>query len=151
MLQSYNSEESHFCRIVNLQNHNFHNRISAESYSRRTAILQNNIIIMTLIPHSQQRPSTAPHQSLCSEMGGELCFALRCRGSRQRPALRRQCSKCLPNSVYATPGMEIPPHPPLPPTRAPPPNGLSTRLCPDEMSLVSVAFRFRNYSELLYF
>ncbi|XP_045462402.1 glutamate receptor ionotropic, kainate 2-like isoform X6 [Harmonia axyridis] len=40
-------------------------------------------------------------QSLCSEMGGELCFAMQCRGSRQRPALRRECSKCLNKVAYA--------------------------------------------------
>lgn len=34
-------------------------------------------------------------QSLCNEMTDELCFALRCHGSRQRPAMKRQCSKCL--------------------------------------------------------
>ncbi|KAK9881459.1 hypothetical protein WA026_016345 [Henosepilachna vigintioctopunctata] len=39
-------------------------------------------------------------QSLCSEMGGELCFAIKCRGSRQRPALRRECSKCLNKVAY---------------------------------------------------
>ncbi|XP_044759054.1 glutamate receptor ionotropic, kainate 2 isoform X5 [Coccinella septempunctata] len=39
-------------------------------------------------------------QSLCSEMGGELCFAMQCRGSRQRPALRRECSKCLNKVAY---------------------------------------------------
>ncbi|KAK2715709.1 hypothetical protein QYM36_010324 [Artemia franciscana] len=33
-------------------------------------------------------------QSLCSEMAEELRFALRCQGSRQRPALRRPCSRC---------------------------------------------------------
>ncbi|XP_074042751.1 glutamate receptor ionotropic, kainate 2 isoform X4 [Leptinotarsa decemlineata] len=44
--------------------------------------------------------SRAPRQSVCSEMGSELCFALKCRGSRQRPALRRQCSKCLPDVTY---------------------------------------------------
>lgn len=82
---------------------------------------------------TEKRSSTTPHQSLCAEMGGELCFALRCRGSRQRPALRRQCSKCLPSATYvggAT--LEIPPHPPLPPARMPPTNGLAAHPCPDE-------------------
>ncbi|GIY60570.1 hypothetical protein CDAR_396411 [Caerostris darwini] len=34
--------------------------------------------------------------SLCSEMAKELRFAVKCRASRQCPALRRQCSKCTP-------------------------------------------------------
>lgn len=33
-------------------------------------------------------------QSLCSEMADELRFAVRCHGSRQRPALKRTCVKC---------------------------------------------------------
>uniref|UniRef100_A0A8D8YFR0 Glutamate receptor ionotropic, kainate 2 n=1 Tax=Cacopsylla melanoneura TaxID=428564 RepID=A0A8D8YFR0_9HEMI len=33
-------------------------------------------------------------QSLCLEMTDELCFAIKCRGSRQKPALRRKCSNC---------------------------------------------------------
>lgn len=37
-------------------------------------------------------------KSLCAEMTEELCFALSCRGPRQRPALRRQCSKCVSSS-----------------------------------------------------
>jgi hypothetical protein len=37
-------------------------------------------------------------QSLCAEMTEEFCFALSCRGSRQRPALKRQCSKCVSSS-----------------------------------------------------
>ncbi|PSN32521.1 Glutamate receptor ionotropic, partial [Blattella germanica] len=45
---------------------------------------------------AEMRAIPAPHQSLCAEMTEELCFALRCRGSRQRPALKRQCSKCIP-------------------------------------------------------
>ncbi|XP_037925932.1 glutamate receptor ionotropic, kainate 2 isoform X1 [Hermetia illucens] len=52
------------------------------------------------------QPSYQAHQqqSLYSEMTEELCFALKCLGSRQRPTLRRQCSKCL-----------TPPPPPPPP------------------------------------
>ncbi|KAJ8924608.1 hypothetical protein NQ315_000758 [Exocentrus adspersus] len=81
---------------------------------------------------TEKRSASAPHQSLCSEMGGELCFALRCRGSRQRPALRRQCSKCLPGVTYVPALLDIPPHPPQPPTRAPPSNGLSPTLSPPD-------------------
>lgn len=53
----------------------------------------------------------AGSQSLCSEMADELCFALRCRGSRQRPALKRQCSKCATSASYI---------PTVPPAPAPP-------------------------------
>ncbi|XP_044270331.1 glutamate receptor ionotropic, kainate 2-like isoform X5 [Tribolium madens] len=84
---------------------------------------------------TEKRPASAPHQSLCSEMGGELCFALRCRGSRQRPALRRQCSKCLPGATYVPAMLDIPPHPPQPPSRPPPTNGLSVHVCPEDTSL----------------
>lgn len=74
---------------------------------------------------TEKRSLGAPHQSLCAEMGGEFCFALRCRGSRQRPALRRQCSKCMTGATYVSAVLDIPPHPPQPPSRAPPPsNGL---------------------------
>nr|XP_015833586.1 PREDICTED: glutamate receptor ionotropic, kainate 2 isoform X6 [Tribolium castaneum] len=84
---------------------------------------------------TEKRSASAPHQSLCSEMGGELCFALRCRGSRQRPALRRQCSKCLPGATYVPAMLDIPPHPPQPPSRPPPTNGLSAHVCPEDTSL----------------
>ena len=47
-------------------------------------------------------------QSLCSEMAEELRFAVKCRASRQRPALRRQCSKCIPNAnTYVPTNMEM--------------------------------------------
>ncbi|XP_055331757.1 glutamate receptor ionotropic, kainate 2-like isoform X2 [Paramacrobiotus metropolitanus] len=42
-------------------------------------------------------------QSLCSEMVEELRFAVRCRGSRQKPTLRRQCSQCIPNHTTYVP------------------------------------------------
>ncbi|ENN75661.1 hypothetical protein YQE_07839, partial [Dendroctonus ponderosae] len=90
------------------------------------------------------RSASAPHQSICSEMGGELCFAIRCRGSRQRPALRRQCSKCLSGVSYVPSPLDIPPHPPQPATRtAPPSNGLSPRICPSHIQIKEdhVAFR----------
>ncbi|ROT68013.1 hypothetical protein C7M84_013868, partial [Penaeus vannamei] len=47
-------------------------------------------------------------QSLCSEMAEELCFAMRCRGSRQRPALKRQCSRCIPGATYVPSALEVP-------------------------------------------
>ncbi|XP_063910070.1 glutamate receptor ionotropic, kainate 2-like isoform X2 [Zophobas morio] len=90
---------------------------------------------------TEKRSASAPHQSLCSEMGGELCFALRCRGSRQRPALRRQCSKCLPGATYVPAMLDIPPHPPQPPTRAPPTNGLSAHVCPEDTALNAEFFQ----------
>ncbi|XP_063594400.1 glutamate receptor ionotropic, kainate 1-like [Penaeus indicus] len=49
-----------------------------------------------------------PQQSLCSEMAEELCFAMRCRGSRQRPALKRQCSRCIPGATYVPSALEVP-------------------------------------------
>jgi hypothetical protein len=81
-------------------------------------------------------------------MGGELCFALRCRGSRQRPALRRQCSKCLPGATYVPAMLDIPPHPPQPPSRAPPTNGLSAHVCSEETSLVRIIFGATNRKEV---
>lgn len=45
-------------------------------------------------------------QSLCAEMSEELCFALRCRGSRQRPALKRTCSKCVSVNFAYVPSLE---------------------------------------------
>ncbi|XP_024084773.1 glutamate receptor ionotropic, kainate 2-like [Cimex lectularius] len=54
-------------------------------------------------------------QSLCSEMADELCFALRCRGSRQRPALKRQCSKCADGPTYVPAVPPAPGPPQLPP------------------------------------
>lgn len=33
-------------------------------------------------------------QSLCSEMGEELRFAIKCGGSNKRPAFKRNCSTC---------------------------------------------------------
>ncbi|PNF31224.1 Glutamate receptor ionotropic, kainate 2, partial [Cryptotermes secundus] len=61
---------------------------------------------------AELRAIPVPHQSLCAEMTEELCFALKCRGSRQRPALKRQCSKCIPGTTYVPAGLELPPHPP---------------------------------------
>ncbi|KAL7644527.1 UNVERIFIED_CONTAM: hypothetical protein RMT77_005359 [Armadillidium vulgare] len=43
-----------------------------------------------------KRNAHVDRQSLCSEMAEEFCFAIRCRGSRQRPALRRHCDQCMP-------------------------------------------------------
>ncbi|XP_057667901.1 glutamate receptor ionotropic, kainate 2-like isoform X4 [Diorhabda carinulata] len=69
-----------------------------------------------------RRSASVPHQSLCSEMKGEFCFALKCGGSRQRPALRRKCSKCMSGVSYVPATLDVPPHPPLPPVRSIPRN-----------------------------
>ncbi|CAL4124706.1 unnamed protein product, partial [Meganyctiphanes norvegica] len=57
---------------------------------------------------SKLKRQTEIRQSLCSEMAEELCFAMRCRGSRQRPALKRQCSRCVPGATYVPQGLDIP-------------------------------------------
>lgn len=46
-------------------------------------------------------------QSLCAEMAEELRFAVRCHGSRQRPALKRSCAKCSPGTTYVPGGMGL--------------------------------------------
>lgn len=53
---------------------------------------------------NSKKNAQADRQSLCSEMAEELRFALRCHGSRQRPALKRNCIKCTPGTTYV-PGM----------------------------------------------
>ncbi|XP_047500229.1 glutamate receptor ionotropic, kainate 2-like [Penaeus chinensis] len=55
-----------------------------------------------------KRNAQIDRQSLCSEMAEELCFAMRCRGSRQRPALKRQCSRCIPGATYVPSALEVP-------------------------------------------
>ncbi|XP_069959651.1 glutamate receptor ionotropic, kainate 2 isoform X4 [Cherax quadricarinatus] len=47
-------------------------------------------------------------QSLCSEMAEELRFAMRCQGSRQRPALKRNCSRCAPGTTYVPAATDLP-------------------------------------------
>lgn len=39
------------------------------------------------------------NHSFCSEMTEEFCFAMSCRGSRQRSALKRNCSECVANRI----------------------------------------------------
>ncbi|XP_015787527.1 glutamate receptor ionotropic, kainate 2-like [Tetranychus urticae] len=57
---------------------------------------------------NSKRNANNQRQSLCSEMTEELKFAMKCRASRQRPAIRRQCSKCLQNvPTYVPDGMDI--------------------------------------------
>jgi glutamate receptor, ionotropic, invertebrate len=45
---------------------------------------------------NSKKNAQTDRQSLCSEMAEELRFAVRCHGSRQRPALKRNCVKCSP-------------------------------------------------------
>ncbi|XP_064081833.1 glutamate receptor ionotropic, kainate 2-like isoform X1 [Macrobrachium nipponense] len=49
-----------------------------------------------------------PPQSLCSEMAEELRFAMRCQGSRQRPALKRNCSRCTTGTTYVPAANDMP-------------------------------------------
>lgn len=41
-------------------------------------------------------------------MAEELRFAMRCHGSRQRPALRRSCARCSPASTYVPAALDLP-------------------------------------------
>lgn len=43
-------------------------------------------------------------------MAGEFCFALRCQGTQQKQALKRQCSKCMHGATYVPSLLEIPTH-----------------------------------------
>ncbi|EEC19136.1 EAA5, putative, partial [Ixodes scapularis] len=63
--------------------------------------------VMEFCINSRKHAQT-DRQSLCSEMAEELRFAVRCRASRQRPALRRQCSKCIPGTTYVPSAMDLP-------------------------------------------
>lgn len=45
---------------------------------------------------NSKKNAQTERQSLCSEMAEELRFAVKCHGSRQRPALKRNCAKCSP-------------------------------------------------------
>ncbi|XP_068222545.1 glutamate receptor ionotropic, kainate 2-like [Palaemon carinicauda] len=47
-------------------------------------------------------------QSLCSEMAEELRFAMRCQGSRQRPALKRNCTRCTTGTTYVPASNDMP-------------------------------------------
>ncbi|KAF8792744.1 Glutamate receptor ionotropic like protein [Argiope bruennichi] len=57
---------------------------------------------------NSKKSAQSARQSLCAEMAEELRFAVKCRASRQRPALRRQCSKCIPGATYVPAAMEGP-------------------------------------------
>lgn len=67
------------------------------------------LFLSVLFPFGFERTIRA-QQSLCSEMGEELRFALRCQGSRQRPTLRRSCLRCTPPShTYVPTNHDVPP------------------------------------------
>ncbi|XP_071549118.1 glutamate receptor ionotropic, kainate 2-like isoform X2 [Panulirus ornatus] len=57
---------------------------------------------------NSRKNAQTDRQSLCSEMAEELRFAMRCHGSRQRPALRRNCSRCTPGSTYVPAATDLP-------------------------------------------
>ncbi|XP_035214148.1 glutamate receptor ionotropic, kainate 2-like isoform X3 [Stegodyphus dumicola] len=69
------------------------------------------VAILTAIAEfcwNSKKSAQSARQSLCAEMAEELRFAVKCRASRQRPALRRQCSKCIPGTTYVPAAMEVP-------------------------------------------
>ena len=47
-------------------------------------------------------------ESVCSDMMKELQFAVKCHGSKQRPALKRICTKCNTDSSYIPAPFEMP-------------------------------------------
>ncbi|XP_059470878.1 glutamate receptor ionotropic, kainate 2 isoform X2 [Neocloeon triangulifer] len=57
---------------------------------------------------NSRKNAQTDRQSLCSEMAEELRFAIRCHGSRQRPALKRTCSRCSPGTTYVPAALEMP-------------------------------------------
>lgn len=57
---------------------------------------------------NSKKNAQTDRQSLCSEMAEELRFAMRCHGSRQRPALRRSCSRCSPANTYVPSALDLP-------------------------------------------
>ncbi|KAK4291014.1 hypothetical protein Pmani_036144, partial [Petrolisthes manimaculis] len=87
-----------------------------------------------------KRNAQIDRQSLCAEMAEELCFALRCRGSRQRPALRRQCTRCTGGgSMYIPAALEQQQHQPSSTTTTatppPPPPAVVVGLVPHPPNL----------------
>ncbi|XP_050301824.1 glutamate receptor ionotropic, kainate 2 isoform X2 [Anthonomus grandis grandis] len=57
---------------------------------------------------NSKKNAQTDRQSLCSEMAEELRFAMRCHGSRQRPALRRSCTRCSPATTYVPAALDLP-------------------------------------------
>ncbi|XP_037080703.1 glutamate receptor ionotropic, kainate 2-like isoform X2 [Pollicipes pollicipes] len=59
---------------------------------------------------NSKKNAQTDRQSICLEMANELRFAMRCHAPRQRPALRRSCSRC--HNTTATYVPQPPPRPP---------------------------------------
>lgn len=57
---------------------------------------------------NSKKNAQTDRQSLCSEMAEELRFAIRCHGSRHRPALQRSCTKCSPATTYVPAALDLP-------------------------------------------
>lgn len=57
---------------------------------------------------NSKKNAQTDRQSLCSEMAEEFRFAIRCHGSRQRPALRRSCARCSPATTYVPATLDFP-------------------------------------------
>lgn len=57
---------------------------------------------------NSKKNAQTDRQSLCSEMAEELRFAVRCHGSRHRPALQRSCTKCSPATTYVPAALDLP-------------------------------------------
>uniref|UniRef100_A0A1B6EA31 Glutamate receptor ionotropic, kainate 2 n=1 Tax=Clastoptera arizonana TaxID=38151 RepID=A0A1B6EA31_9HEMI len=57
---------------------------------------------------NSKKNAQTDRQSLCSEMAEELRFAVRCHGSRQRPALKRSCTRCSPGTTYVPAALDLP-------------------------------------------
>ncbi|KAL0280927.1 UNVERIFIED_CONTAM: hypothetical protein PYX00_002077 [Menopon gallinae] len=57
---------------------------------------------------NSKKNARTDRQSLCSEMAEELRFAVRCHGSRQRPALKRSCTRCSPGTTYVPAALDMP-------------------------------------------
>lgn len=49
---------------------------------------------------NSKKNAQTERQSLCSEMAEELRFAMHCHASKQRPAVKRNCTKCAPGTTY---------------------------------------------------
>ncbi|KAL7636661.1 UNVERIFIED_CONTAM: hypothetical protein RMT77_012408 [Armadillidium vulgare] len=57
---------------------------------------------------NSRKNAQTDRQSLCSEMAEELRFAMKCHGSKQKPALRRNCNRCPPNTTYVPASIDVP-------------------------------------------
>lgn len=64
-------------------------------------------VVVAILEFCWNSKKNAQHdrQSLCSEMAEELRFAMHCHASKQKPALKRNCTKCSPGTTYVPGGM----------------------------------------------